>query len=165
MSGLPRIRRIVTDHDANGNAIFGQDDILTPANPLDPAGGPVPAGSLTPGFTSIYRTDAQPTSAQGPWTDPHGRMQNLVGGEGVMCRFVDFPPVTADAPPSANFMHRTDSVDYGVVIEGEIELVLDKGERTLMKRGDIVVQRATNHVSWAQYVLERFVANFFNSCG
>lgn len=147
MSSLPPIRRIVTDHDADGHAVIGQDEILTPANPLDPKGGPVPPDSLTPGFTSIYRTDAHPASAQGSWHDPHGRMQNLVGGEGVMCRFVDFPPVPPDAPQSVNFMHRTDSVDYGVVMEGEIELVLEKGQRTLMKKGDICVQRATNHVS------------------
>lgn len=42
-------------------------------------------------------------------------------------------------------MHRTVSLDYGIVLEGEIELVLDSGETRLMKRGDLCVQRATNH--------------------
>lgn len=41
----PTVRRIVTDHNAEGKAIFGADDVLTPANPLDPNGGPVPAGT------------------------------------------------------------------------------------------------------------------------
>lgn len=42
-------------------------------------------------------------------------------------------------------MHRTTSLDYGVVIEGEVELVLDGGEKRILKRGDICVQRATAH--------------------
>lgn len=42
-------------------------------------------------------------------------------------------------------MHRTTSLDYGVVLEGEVELILDGGEKRVMKRGDICVQRGTNH--------------------
>ena len=44
-------------------------------------------------------------------------------------------------------MHRTQSVDYGVVISGEMTLVLDHGE-TVLKPGDVVIQRGTNH-AWA----------------
>ncbi len=44
-------------------------------------------------------------------------------------------------------MHRTESVDYGVVIEGELTLVLDDSE-VLLKPGSVVVQRGTNH-AWA----------------
>ncbi|KAK4466367.1 hypothetical protein QBC42DRAFT_83246 [Cladorrhinum samala] len=42
-------------------------------------------------------------------------------------------------------MHRTQSLDYGIVIEGNIDMILDSGERYKMKRGDVVVQRATQH--------------------
>lgn len=49
------------------------------------------------------------------------------------------------APNIISPMHRTVSMDYGFVLEGEIELVLDSGETRLMKRGDMCVQRATNH--------------------
>lgn len=42
-------------------------------------------------------------------------------------------------------MHRTQSLDYGIVLEGEIELVLDSGDTQLMGRGDVAVQRATMH--------------------
>jgi len=42
-------------------------------------------------------------------------------------------------------MHRTQSLDYGVVVAGEVELILDGGETRLMKVGDVVVQRATMH--------------------
>jgi quercetin dioxygenase-like cupin family protein len=44
-------------------------------------------------------------------------------------------------------MHRTQSLDYGVVIEGEIECILDSGEKRLLRRGDVCVQRGTMH-SW-----------------
>jgi uncharacterized cupin superfamily protein len=53
--------------------------------------------------------------------------------------------VQADSPHP--LMHRTESVDYGVVIEGEMTLVLDQGEVAL-KPGSVVVQRGTNH-AWA----------------
>jgi len=42
-------------------------------------------------------------------------------------------------------MHKTASIDYGVVLEGTIELVLDSGETKVMTRGDVCVQRATMH--------------------
>ncbi|KEQ85615.1 hypothetical protein M438DRAFT_405024 [Aureobasidium pullulans EXF-150] len=65
----------------------------------------------------------------------------LVNPHGTVCRTVDF------APGFECMMHRTQSLDYGIVIQGEIELVLDSGERQLMGPGDIAVQRATMH-SW-----------------
>jgi quercetin dioxygenase-like cupin family protein len=42
-------------------------------------------------------------------------------------------------------MHRTVSLDYGAVLEGEVELLLDSGERRMMKRGDVAIQRGTMH--------------------
>lgn len=54
-------------------------------------------------------------------------------------RYVDM------GPESLSPMHKTVSIDYGVVLEGEVELVLDSGETKLMKRGDLCVQRGTNH--------------------
>ena len=76
---------------------------------------------------------------------------------GTVCRTVDFPPGYTSP------MHRTPSCDFGVVIEGEVELVLDSGETRLLKQGDVAVQRGTNHAwrntsgeSWARmlYVLQ-----------
>lgn len=49
--------------------------------------------SMIPSFTTIFRTTGHPADAQSPWTDHHGKMQGLVGGDGVVCRIVDFPPV------------------------------------------------------------------------
>ena len=42
-------------------------------------------------------------------------------------------------------MHRTQSLDYGIVVEGVVEMLLDDGSSTLLQRGDIAVQRATMH--------------------
>ncbi|PYH78056.1 cupin domain protein, partial [Aspergillus uvarum CBS 121591] len=63
----------------------------------------------------------------------------LVNPGGTVCRVVDFAP---GKPP---LMHRTRSLDYGIVLEGEIEMVLDSGETRHLRRGDIAVQRATMH--------------------
>lgn len=66
----------------------------------------------------------------------------LVNGGGSVCRVCDF------APSNDPLMHRTKSLDYGVVLEGEIEMILDSGDRVLLKRGDVAVQRGTMH-AWS----------------
>ena len=58
---------------------------------------------------------------------------------GSVGRVVDFPPGYTSP------MHRTLSLDLGIVIEGEIELILDGGGTRVLKRGDVAVQRGTNH--------------------
>lgn len=65
----------------------------------------------------------------------------LVSKNGTVLRYVDF------APGYECMMHRTQSLDYGIVLEGTITSVLDSGEETVMERGDVMVQRATMH-SW-----------------
>ena len=76
---------------------------------------------------------------------------------GTVLRYVDMRP-GATSP-----MHRTVSLDYGVVLEGEVELILDSGEKRLMRRGDLSVQRGTIHewrntseTEWARmlYILQ-----------
>lgn len=63
----------------------------------------------------------------------------LVSGGGTVLRYVDF------APGYTCMMHRTLSVDYGLLVEGQVEAIMDSGETQLMKRGDVMVQRATMH--------------------
>jgi hypothetical protein len=58
---------------------------------------------------------------------------------GSVCRIVDIGPEITSA------MHRTVSIDYGVVLEGEVELILESGETRRLSRGDIAIQRGTNH--------------------
>jgi len=60
---------------------------------------------------------------------------------GSVFRIAEFPPASGDAAP---FMHRTPTIDFGVVLEGELTLVLDAGE-TVLRAGDTFVQRQANH--------------------
>ena len=73
---------------------------------------------------------------------------------GTLFAFIDFAP-GLNAP-----LHRTESVDYAVVLEGEVELTLDSGETRVLKRGTALVQRATSHgwrntseTEWARLVM------------
>ncbi|KIW29842.1 uncharacterized protein PV07_05629 [Cladophialophora immunda] len=143
---FPTVRRIVTGHDRTGRSIIESDRALTPANPLDPTGAP-PTG-IIPGFTNLFRTAGVPAAdVRGTWTDDvHGRKIGLVDPSGVFCRVVDFPALGAEtARDEVNIMHRTQSVDFGVVLRGTITLVLDDGSETVMREGDVCVQRGTNH--------------------
>ena len=77
----------------------------------------------------------------------------LVNPSGTVCRVVDF------APGREAIMHQTKSLDYGIVLEGVVEMVLDSGDRCTLHRGDMVVQRATMHgwrntssIEWARMV-------------
>jgi len=63
----------------------------------------------------------------------------LVNAGGTVCRTVDL------APSYSCLMHRTQSLDFGIVMEGTIEMILDSGEKSILKRGDVAVQRATMH--------------------
>lgn len=63
----------------------------------------------------------------------------LVNPHGTVCRMVDF------APNNHHLIHRTQSLDYGVVLEGEVEMILDSGDVVALRRGDVAVQRATMH--------------------
>ena len=85
-----------------------------------------------------------------------GKM-GFVNPNGTVLRYVDF------APEFESMMHRTQSLDYGIVLEGSIELILDSGVKQTLHRGDACVQRGTNHAwrnpsssQWARvvYVLQ-----------
>lgn len=73
--------------------------------------------------------------------------------QGTVLRFADF------APGSTGFMHRTASIDFGIVTEGNVVMRLDDGSETPMTRGDVAVQRSTQHrwdnasqTEWARVV-------------
>lgn len=78
----------------------------------------------------------------------------LVRPGGTVCRIVDF------GPNEKPMMHRTQSLDYGIVLEGEIIMELDDGSSTLMKKGDIAVQRGTNH-AWRNPSKTEWARMFF----
>ena len=128
MQTLPPVRRIVTGHDAAGKAIVIDDGTL------DARSNPAGTSRLTLVWTSL----GNPVDNDDA-TDGRSRAVDLVLPGGSVIRTVDMLPGTS-AP-----MHRTSSLDYGIVISGSIELLLDDGATTLCKLGDIVIQRGTIH--------------------
>lgn len=63
----------------------------------------------------------------------------IVKPNGTVCRFIDI------GPNNQPVMHRTQSLDYGIVMSGEVIMELDDGSSTLLKAGDVAIQRATKH--------------------
>jgi quercetin dioxygenase-like cupin family protein len=56
-------------------------------------------------------------------------------------------------------MHRTETVDYGIVVSGEITLLLDDGRESVLRQGDVVIQRGTDH-AWANRSAESALVAF-----
>ena len=128
-----RTRRIVTGHAPDGRSIVIEDSAVPHVRELPGArfdevwatgAAPAPLG---------LRPDREPTS-MAPVIGP--------GAGGSTIRIIHFPPATDGGLRSP--MHRTRTIDYGIVLEGEMVLILSDSEVAL-KAGDVVVQRGTDH--------------------
>lgn len=147
------VRRIVTGENEQGRSVITSD---------------APAQNIT-------RTDNSPLVAQVLWATgagaaggndpaPEGHEFGFHSDGGSVLRIVDFPPddqydtaemlefldankVRDTGKPRHFWFHKTHSLDYAIVLEGEIYAMVDEGE-TLMRQGDVLIQRATNH-SWS----------------
>jgi len=122
------VRRVVTGHSAAGRAMFKSDDAFTPA--------PIPSGDAN--FSLIWTTPTVPADNNDE-TDGRARDAGLTLNQGSVIRVVDMLP-GGESP-----MHRTNSIDYGIVLSGRLELELEDGAFKPLGPGDIVVQRGTNH--------------------
>ena len=134
-TNLPSVNRFITTHNAEGKATFSNAIPEELEWKAIPNGAGFGLGYTTEQYPVDFNNDKDLTAYQTRMQSPPG----LVVPGGTVLRFVDCPP------NSLSPMHRTVSLDYGVVLEGEIELVLDSGETRLMKRGDVAIQRGTNH--------------------
>jgi mannose-6-phosphate isomerase-like protein (cupin superfamily) len=155
-----KIRRLVTGHDEQGHSVFVSDDFApraqsfasipghgmaqlwtTPPQPTLPARGSDPTlalASLIPsqGGTSIALFDFPPDSI----------MQNPIDGVQAYAELgAALPGLIECFEPDSPGMHTTATIDYGVILEGEMWLELDNGQSRLVKAGDIVIQNGTRH--------------------
>ncbi|MFI9379889.1 cupin domain-containing protein [Kutzneria sp. NPDC052558] len=152
------IRRVVTGHDRDGKARVVDDSAVEPIT-----------SELMPGFEAyrlwgrderpVYPDDGAPRPAEAyyPPRDGSRFIVNVIPpGEVAVSPDIDLAAALAEVerqmPGSVATMeldnpgmHRTDSLDYVLVVSGEVTLELDDGEQTLLRTGDVVVQNGTRH--------------------
>jgi quercetin dioxygenase-like cupin family protein len=132
------VRRIVTGHNAGGKAIVETDERLTAVPRL---------GRRGISGCEIWSTDRMPVDHADAAAQRQGfvKRYNYVGtGEGTVVR------VTQLEPDGQRFMHRTETLDYAILLQGTCDLELDSGETLHLSAGDIVVQRGTMH-AWVNH--------------
>ncbi len=152
---MPRqTRRVIADHDADGKAVIVEDGFAPNVKVRA-------AGNLT--STLLWVTEQTPADLEvsgDPTLSDRGVAPPF---NGSVLRIVDFPPASeagavdnsamlkemgisesSAIPPRHASMHRTRSIDYAIVLEGEIDMLLDDSEVHL-RAGDVLIQKATNH--------------------
>ena len=156
---VEKIRRVVTAHDENGKSVFVIDGHATAVKEMDSMPGLA--------LTDLWRTAGAPADNSGRDDAADGPIVLEPAPGGTVFRIVEFPPDkawrdradardafesigaghAADRTSSDPMMHKTSTVDYLVVLKGEIWAILDSGE-VCLKQGDVMIQRGTNH-SWS----------------
>lgn len=160
------VRRVVTGHDRQGRAIIQEDGAVPRVQRI--------GGDIGPMFHEVWNTRETPVLIDASSGEP--REEGIVlspPSNGTRIRVLDIPPegdgIKNMTPEEAEahfaeigaghasnaaregarhaLMHRTETIDYGIVLEGELVLIMDEGE-TIVRAGDIVIQRGTNH-GWA----------------
>ena len=156
---VQKIRRVVTGHDAQGRSVFVRDGAAANVKEMESMPGLA--------LTELWQTDAAPADNAGG-RDAADRPAVLEPPPaGTIFRIVEFPPDSqwrdradareafhsigaahaADRTSADPMMHKTATVDYLLVLKGEIWAILDEGE-VCLKQGDVMIQRGTNH-SWS----------------
>jgi quercetin dioxygenase-like cupin family protein len=129
------VRRIVTGHDEFGKGIVVTDEKLSAVS-----------RGLGPGISGceIWSTNSMPVDnsmeAEAAQRAGFVKKYNYVGsGQGTTVRIVEW------VPGHAIFPHRTETMDYSMVLSGEIDVEFDSGQVVTMKQGDIIVMRGVTH--------------------
>ena len=133
------IRRVVTKIEPSGKAVVMIDERTALMRPRGPTYvgnlGKTKIGLMPPKGGSVFRVVEFPPESEALAHMGTGNMQEVVGAAGTPAKGV---------PPRHPLMHRTRTLDYAIIMSGEIDMLLDEGEVHL-KAGDVVVQQATNH--------------------
>lgn len=161
-----KIRRLVTGHDIEGSSRVVDDSHIEPITT-----------DLLPGFAAYrlwglderptFPDDGSPPRAE-TWYPPRDGSRFMINvippGEPAPAPDLDtvaalaelerrMPGAMAVQEPDAPGMHTTDSIDYVVVVSGEVTLELDDGARKTLRAGDVVVQNGTRH-AWRNHGTE-----------
>jgi hypothetical protein len=163
-SELPPPKRVLTGRDAAGKSVFKSVDVTSKVVEIDSNPG------LT--FYELYMTEGVPRLTG---LEPDPMLQGtkaFPGPGGTMFRLISYPPKRPEGwkpPPGVTFasalgemsqkiprmgehfehgapgMHTSDTIDYGVVVRGEMTLELDDGKIVHLRQGDCIVQNGTRH--------------------
>jgi quercetin dioxygenase-like cupin family protein len=123
-----KVRRVITGHDGNGRAAVKIDEVAKN----------VVSGRPGASACVIWTTDTIPADNSGEADASMKQVGTTLPG-GTVFRVIEFSPGVSPR------VHRTDSIDYAVVISGEIDMELEKGSEVHLKAGDVLVQRGTVH--------------------
>lgn len=125
----PMIRRVITGHDAEGKAIVKIDETCSHFREGRPGAQ----------ICNVWTTDSSPAnnSAQNDDGKREGKFTMIENGS--VFRIIEFKPGVEQR------VHRTDTIDYIVVMSGEIDMELEAGNEVHLKAGDVMVQRGTVH--------------------
>ena len=153
----------MTGHDVDGKSVVASNGPLSTIRALESLPGMI--------FHEVWESEGTPAPVNNGPDPTTGPLAHQAPKQGSCIRFVDFPPdssylAVADARMKALFeevndvtaltmkpdsrhpmMHRSEALDYAVVIDGEMAIVLDDSE-VVLGPGSVVVQRGTNH-AWA----------------
>jgi quercetin dioxygenase-like cupin family protein len=123
-----RVRRVVTGHDGSGRALVKIDEVSKNV------------GSNRSGASAcvVWTTDTIPADNSGEIDGAARKVGTTLPG-GTVFRVVEFSPGVAPR------VHRTDSIDYAMVLSGEIDMELERGTEVHLAAGDVLVQRGTVH--------------------
>ncbi len=127
-----RIRRVVTAHDENGNAVVASDATL------ESSPGNIDRNIST---ADLWWTHTMPVDVK-QHDASHEPSPRMPTSKGTLLKVLELSPGTKPV------MHKTDTLDYAVVMEGEVDMLLDGAAEVHLEAGDILIQRATLH-GWA----------------
>jgi mannose-6-phosphate isomerase-like protein (cupin superfamily) len=182
-SDLPAPKRALTGRDETGKSVFKSFDVTPKVVEIDSNPG------LT--FYELYMTEGVPRLT-GFEPDPMLEgTKAFPGPGGTMFRLISYPPKRPEGwkpPPGVTFesalkemtekvpgmgdhferdapgMHTSDTIDYGIVVRGEMTLELDDGQKVHLRQGDCIVQNGTRH-RWRNPLLEPCLMAFISFGG
>ncbi len=128
------IRRVITGHDDNNKAVVVEDGVASNVKT------PIPGVEST----LVWATDTNPANI----TDDEDMGARVLGTppplNGTRFCIHEIQPGASGGPPPQRVLHRTDTIDYVIVIQGSLLMMLDE-EDVELGQGDVVIMRGTNH--------------------